>query len=55
MSQVRGTVRFAAGVQCLRELGVTRFLEIGPDGVLSGMTHECLAEKAEEDGKEDGR
>ncbi len=44
VSQVRGTVRFAAGVRCLRERGVTRFLEIGPDGVLSGMTHECLSD-----------
>ncbi|MGA8363767.1 MAG: SDR family NAD(P)-dependent oxidoreductase [Solirubrobacteraceae bacterium] len=44
VSQVRGTVRFADGVQCLREAGVTRFMELGPDGVLSGMTLECLGE-----------
>ncbi len=44
VSQVRGTVRFADGVRCLSDRGVTRFLEIGPDGVLSGMTHECLSD-----------
>ncbi len=44
VSQVRGTVRFADGVRCLREQGVTRFLEIGPDGVLSSLTHECLSD-----------
>ncbi len=44
VSQVRRTVRFADGVRWLRDAGVTRFLEVGPDGVLSGMTHECLDE-----------
>ncbi len=51
VSQVRGTVRFAAGIRRLRELGVKRFLEIGPDGVLSGMTHECLSD-GDEDAEE---
>ena len=51
VSQVRGTVRFADDVQCLRDAGVTRFLELGPDGVLSGMTLECLGE---EDGEREG-
>ena len=44
-SQVRGTVRFADGVSFLRDRGVTRFLELGPDGVLSGMVHECMGEE----------
>ena len=48
VSQVRSTVRFADGVRYLRDAGVTRFLELGPDGVLSGMTHECLSEDEQE-------
>jgi polyketide synthase 12 len=53
VSQVRGTVRFADGVRCLRERGVTRLLEIGPDGVLSGLAHECVSD-GEEDSEKSG-
>ncbi len=39
---VRDTVRFGDHVQALHETGVGRFVEIGPDGVLSAMTREIL-------------
>ncbi|MFD8705610.1 SDR family NAD(P)-dependent oxidoreductase [Kitasatospora sp. NPDC059648] len=41
---VRQAVRFRDGVRQLRELGVTAFLEIGPDATLTAMAEQCLAE-----------
>ncbi|MBI0300467.1 SDR family NAD(P)-dependent oxidoreductase, partial [Streptomyces sp. PRKS01-29] len=41
---VRQAVLFGPGVEWLAEHGqVTRFVELGPDGVLTAMAHNCLA------------
>ncbi|MGC5334049.1 type I polyketide synthase [Micromonospora sp. DT62] len=46
---VRGTVRFADAVDCLRAEEVDTYLEVGPNGVLTAMAQNCLAERAEDD------
>ncbi|WP_405084931.1 type I polyketide synthase [Microbispora sp. NBC_01389] len=44
VGQVRGAVRFADAVTTLAEQGVTRFVELGPDAVLTAMAQQTLDE-----------
>ncbi|WP_406358273.1 SDR family NAD(P)-dependent oxidoreductase [Streptomyces sp. NBC_01635] len=43
---VREAVRFADGITALSAQGVTRFLEIGPDGTLTALARTALADDA---------
>ncbi|WP_242705309.1 type I polyketide synthase [Streptomyces griseocarneus] len=43
---IRQAVRFADGVRYLHTEGVTKFIELGPDSVLTAMTRLCLADEA---------
>lgn len=45
--QIRQTVKFMEGVRELETLGVTTFIEMGPDTVLSGLAMQCVSEEHE--------
>ncbi|HEV7773322.1 MAG TPA: SDR family NAD(P)-dependent oxidoreductase [Conexibacter sp.] len=50
VAHVREPVRFADGVAALEQLGVTRFVELGPDAVLTALAQGCVSDELAERG-----
>ncbi|MFI2209070.1 SDR family NAD(P)-dependent oxidoreductase, partial [Streptomyces sp. NPDC020141] len=50
VEHVRRSVRFADGVRCLADLGVTAYLEVGPEAAVTPMVHATLDAVLGDDG-----